>query len=383
MKTGIHFHDSMHAFDPLAWRELWDSDNPFIRFDFLAALEDSGCVSERTGWLPQHMALYENDTLKAVMPLYVKQHSQGEFVFDFSWAEAYRQFGIPYYPKLLTAIPFTPSQGPRVALGSGADAEQGGALMLGAIHERLQQERWSGWHLLFPERSAMPGDDQGLLLERNDVQFHWRNRDYRHFDDFLSTLKSSRRKNLRKERRRVREGGVRLERATGADITQEAWDHFYACYCHTYLKRSGHAGYLNRDFFDQIRETMPEQLMLVTAFQGPRALASALFFFDEECLYGRYWGALQEVDSLHFECCFYQGIEFCIENGIRRFDPGTQGEHKLLRGFEPVVTRSWHLVADPRFREAIARFLEQEKSDVESYGRHVADYLPFRKAGRG
>lgn len=382
MKTQARFHGSIHELDADRWAALWRSDNPFIRHEFLAALEDSGCVSERTGWEPQHLALYEGGTLVGAMPLYVKHHSQGEFVFDFSWAEAYHQFGIPYYPKLLTAIPFTPSSGPRVAFAGDSDPDKGWQLLLDAVNRRLDAEQWSGWHLLFPRESPGACSDTTTLLERRDVQFHWRNRGYRNFDSFLAELKSSRRKNLRKERAKVADSGIAVERATGHEITAADWDHFYRCYCETYLRRSGHAGYLNRAFFEQLLRTMPEQLLLVTARSEAGPVASALFLFDDECLYGRYWGALGDIDYLHFECCFYQGIEFCIGNHIARFDPGTQGEHKLLRGFEPVTTHSWHLLADQRFREAIGRFLEQEKEGVESYGRQVADFLPFRKSER-
>jgi len=378
MKLIARFHDSIHELEQQAWSYLWASDNPFVRYEFLAALEDSACVSVQSGWQPRHLALYRGIEPVAVLPLYLKQHSQGEFVFDWAWAEAYHQHGIAYYPKLLTAVPFTPSVGPRIAMAQGLDGELAWREILAAIGGQLKLMGISGWHLLFARQSP-PQVDECPLLKRSDVQFHWRNRGYRQFDDFLATLKSGRRKNVRRERNSLDRLGVQIERKTGEYITNPEWDHFYQCYCHTNLKRSGHDGYLNREFFDIMRRHMPEQLMLVTARLDQKSVASALFLFDGECLYGRYWGAMEPVPNLHFECCFYQGIEFCIERDISRFDPGTQGEHKLLRGFEPVLTHSWHWIADARFRHAIRQSLSQEQDAVADYARQVAGFLPFRQ----
>ncbi|MBT8062125.1 MAG: N-acetyltransferase [Xanthomonadales bacterium] len=382
MTLTARFHESIHEFDAQSWSGLWASDNPFIRFEFLAALEDSGCVSEHTGWKPFHLALYRGSTLVAALPLYLKQHSHGEFVFDWSWADAYQQHGLSYYPKLLTAVPFTPSAGPRVAISREINHDDAWRQILDAIREQCRANGISGWHLLFPHEAPVVGNEYPLL-ERNDVQFHWHNRDYASFEDFLASLRSGRRKNLRRERNSLAGLACVTERKTGAQITAADWEHFYQCYCHTYRKRSGHSGYLNREFFDALLRRMPEQLMLVVARRESVAVASALFLFDKECLYGRYWGALESLRNLHFECCFYQGMDFCIEQGIARFDPGTQGEHKLLRGFEPVTTRSWHWLADARFREAVGQFLAREKMSVDAYTREVSEYLPFRRHDDG
>lgn len=377
------FYASIAEIEPSSWDGLFASDNPFCRHDFLLALEESGCVSPEAGWQPQHLALYREEQLLAVMPLYLKTHSYGEFVFDWGWAEAYERHGLDYYPKLLTAIPFTPSTGPRAGFSSAMDKDELIAAMLSAIRRRSVQLGCSGWHLLFPDESLAgrikAGQDPGVLYRR-DLQFHWINRDYRSFDDYLSVLRSSRRKNLKRERRLVAEQGVTLERKTGNQIDEQDWTGFYQCYRTTYLKRSGHPGYLSKDFFDKLLKRMPEQLMLVVAKQANELVASALFLFDRHRLYGRYWGALTDIRCMHFEACFYQGIEFCIENGIAQFDPGTQGEHKLLRGFEPHETCSFHWIADQGFSAAIAQFLERERQGTKAYSENAAAFLPFRNA---
>lgn len=365
------------------WNGLFDSQNPFVQHAFLLALEESGCVTAATGWQPRHMLLLDEEQPLAVMPLYAKRHSYGEFVFDWGWADAYAQHGLEYYPKLLTAIPFSPVAGPRAGVADEARAGEIFAALMGGIRQLAQQESCSSWHLLFPgqrlQKALTALHDEGAFLQREAVQFHWFNRDYRHFNDFLTTLRSSRRKNLKRERRLISEAGVVLQRKCGADISDEEWQGFYHCYMATYQKRSGHDGYLNRDFFDQLRQTMAEQLMLVVARRAGRIVACSMFLYDHRRLYGRYWGTLEDISCLHFEACFYQGIEFCIEQGLYEFDPGTQGEHKLMRGFEPVRSTSFHWIADQRFRAAIAEFLIHEKHGVEQYKQAAEGYLPFRK----
>jgi predicted N-acyltransferase len=271
-------------------------------------------------------------------------------------------------------------------VGLARDRDAAGLVrrLVAAVTARAAETGCSGWHVLFPEsglgeRVAVPGDE--AFLHRHDVQFHWFNRGYRAFDDYLAALRSSRRKNIRRERRAVAERGVVLARKTGGDIEAEEWSAFFSCYTDTFRKRSGHDGYLTRAFFDRLLEKMGDQLMLVVARLEGEVIASSLFLFDSRRLYGRYWGALADIRYMHFEACFYQGIEFCIERGIREFDPGTQGEHKLLRGFEPVETRSLHWIADRRFRAAISDFLERERRNVSAYGRQAARYLPFRQSG--
>jgi predicted N-acyltransferase len=377
------FYSAIADIEASLWNSLFDSQNPFVQHAFLLALEESGCVNSETGWQPQHMMLMDGDEPLAVMPMYAKNNSYGEFVFDWGWAEAYQRHGLNYYPKLVTAIPFSPVAGPRVGISSTAEPDEVFSALLNAIHQLTASHHYSGWHLLFPGqrlRAALVGMmDEGAFLDREAVQFHWFNRDYRTFDDFLATLRSSRRKNVKRERRKVAEQGVSIQRKAGAEISDEEWQGFYHCYMSTYRKRSGHDGYLNQDFFDRLRETMSEQLMLVVARFEEEIVASSLFLYDNNRLYGRYWGALKDVSCLHFEACFYQGIEFCIEHGIQKFDPGTQGEHKLMRGFEPVKSASYHWIADDRFRAAIADFLDHEKRGTDEYQQQAETFLPYKK----
>jgi predicted N-acyltransferase len=368
------------------WNGLFDSENPFVQHEFLLALENSTCVSARTGWQPRHLVLSSGDKPLAVMPLYAKNHSYGEFVFDWGWAEAYERHGLNYYPKLITAVPFSPVAGPRVGVSTDAEPGDVFAELLYAIHQLAESQHYSSWHLLFPGlrlREALVGlRDEGAFLQREAVQFHWFNQGYDYFDDFLATLRSSRRKNVRRERRLVAEQGVSIQRRAGADISDEEWKGFYRCYMNTYHKRSGHSGYLNRRFFDQLRSTMSEQIMLVVARCDKEIVACSLFLHDRQRLYGRYWGALRDISFLHFEACLYQGIEYCIERGIRTFDPGTQGEHKLMRGFEPVKSTSFHWIADKRFRAAIADFLNHEQRSTDEYHQQAELFLPYKKSGR-
>ena len=377
------FYSSISDIPPALWNDLFDSENPFVQHAFLLALEESGCVSPQKGWQAQHMMLMEEDKPLAVMPMYAKNNSYGEFVFDWGWAEAYERHGLDYYPKLITAIPFSPVAGPRVGVSSTADPGAVFAALLDALHQLAEMHHYSSWHLLFPgqrlQAALLELKDEGAFLHREAVQFHWYNRDYSGFDDFLATLRSSRRKNLKRERRKVVEQGITMQRKGGAEISDEEWQGFFDCYMSTYRKRSGHDGYLNRDFFDRLRATMAEQIMLVVARHADEIVACSLFLFDSRRLYGRYWGALQEFSCLHFETCFYQGIEFCIEQGLQEFDPGTQGEHKLMRGFEPVKSASYHWIADKRFRLAIADFLNHEKRSTDQYKVQAETYLPYRK----
>jgi len=378
------FHSSISDIPPSVWNELFASENPFVQHAFLLALEESACVNAQTGWQAQHMMLIDGDGQPlAVMPLYAKNDSYGEFVFDWGWAEAYARHGLDYYPKLVTAIPFSPVAGPRIGISADAVESEVIIALLGAIHQLAESHDYSSWHLLFPglrlQKTLLDMKDEGAFLHREAVQFHWFNRDYLTFDDFLSTLRSSRRKNLKRERRRVAEQGVSLQRKIGGDISDEEWRGFYHCYMSTYRKRSGHDGYLNYDFFDRLRTSMSDQLMLVVARRDEQIVACSLFLFDSRRLYGRYWGALQDVSCLHFEACFYQGIEFCIERELVEFDPGTQGEHKLMRGFEPVRSASYHWIADSRFRAAIAEFLKQERQGTREYQQQAETFLPYKK----
>lgn len=379
-------HNSISEISERLWNGLFDSRNPFVQHAFLLAMEESGSASMESGWQPRHLLLMDGDEPLAVLPLYAKYDSYGEFVFDWGWAEAYQRHGLNYYPKLVTAIPFSPVAGPRVGIAQSADPDMVLGALFSAIHQLAASEGYSSWHLLFPgvrlQQALVAMKDGGAFLHREAVQFHWSNRGYRSFDDFLATLRSSRRKNIRRERRLVAGRGVTMERKQGADISDEEWQGFYRCYQSTYLKRSGHTGYLNRDFFERLRKTLPGALMLVVARRHGEIVASSLFLHDHRRLYGRYWGALQEVPNLHFEACFYQGIEYCIENGIQTFDPGTQGEHKLIRGFEPVKSASYHWIADGRFQQAIADFLNHEKRHTDDYQQQAESMLPYKRADR-
>lgn len=376
-------HSSIDEIAEPVWNGLFNSRNPFVQHEFLLAMEESACASPETGWQPRHMMLMDGDEPLAVLPLYAKHNSYGEFVFDWGWAEAYQHHGLDYYPKLVTAIPFSPVAGPRMGIADSADPDKVINALLSAVQQLASAEGYSGWHLLFPglrlQKALLAMKDKGAFLHREAVQFHWSNNDYRSFDDFLGTLRSSRRKNIRRERRLVAEQGVVIDRRLGAQISDEEWHGFYHCYQSTYLKRSGHSGYLNHAFFRQLRETMPDSLMLVVARRQGEIVASSLFLYDHRRLYGRYWGALQNISYLHFEACFYQGIEFCIDNGIQVFDPGTQGEHKLIRGFEPVKSASYHWIADRQFQQAIADFLNHEKRFTDDYQMQAENMLPYKK----
>jgi len=385
--ASVRWIQSIDELPPSAWDRLFADRNPFLRHGFLSSLEDSGSADAEAGWQPWHLLLEQDGEALAAMPLYRKTHSYGEFVFDWGWADAWQRHGLAYYPKLLTAVPFTPSVGPRFGAAPGIDRAEVGGRLRETVFREAQRLGVSSWHLLFADegsRSALAGEEEGgRLLRRQDVQFHFINRGFDSFDDFLASLRASRRKNLRKERRRVAAQGVAMERIDGPAISDTDWDAFYQCYVATFLKRSGHAGYLTREFFELVRERMADQLLLVLARREGKVLAGALFLFDDERLYGRWWGALERVDCLHFETCFYQGMEFAIERGLAVFDPGTQGEHKLLRGFEPVKTHSLHYIQDERFRAAIADFLERERPHSEAYSEHAAGFLPFRRDGGG
>ena len=378
----VQSYSSIAAIPANTWDGLFDSDNPFVQHAFLLALEQSGCVSADSGWQPRHLLISEDDRPLAVMPLYAKSHSYGEFVFDWAWAEAYQRHGLNYYPKLVTAIPFSPVTGPRLGIAPAAEIESVIAVLLQTLQQQSETEGISSWHLLFPDAHLLDAFQvlkvKQPFLHREAVQFHWFNRDYRSFDEFMLSMRSARRKNLKRERRLIAEQDVDVKRVQGTDITDEEWEGFYCCYMSTYRKRSGHDGYLNREFFDALRNTMSASLMLVVARCKTEVVACSLFLFDSVSLYGRYWGSLQDVSCLHFEACFYQGIEFCIERGLKEFDPGTQGEHKLMRGFEPVKSASYHWIADTRFRVAIADFLVQEKRGTDSYQEQAKAFLPYK-----
>ncbi|MTI93536.1 MAG: N-acetyltransferase, partial [Pseudomonas stutzeri] len=333
----------------IAWDAMLSDTQPFVRHAFLSTLEDSGSVGGRSGWQPAHLVLRDpHGELRAALPLYRKSHSYGEYVFDWAWADACQRAGIGYYPKLLCAVPFTPVAGGRL-LG---DAE-GAGLLIDALTEGLDRNETSGLHINFTEPAAdrLVAGREGWL-ERIGCQFHWHNRGYRDFQDFLDALTSRKRKQMRKEREQVTAQGISFEWREGHELSEAEWDFVYACYANTYHVR-GQTPYLTRIFFSLLAERMPEAIRVVLAVQGVRPVAMAFSLCDDSGLYGRYWGCLAEFDRLHFETCFYQGIDQAIADGLQRFDAGAQGEHKLIRGFEPVITRSWHYLQHPGLRAAV------------------------------
>lgn len=363
----------MAELDASQWNALAGSDYPFLRYEFLNALEQSGAVSPQTGWEARHLLVMDDEVLLAILPMYRKSHSWGEYVFDQAWAQAYQQHGLEYYPKLLSAIPFTPCQGPRLMTKPDVESDVIVDLLLTAIKEY----KLSSWHCLFSEPELRQQLQARDLILREDVQFHWFNRDYQQFDEFLAALTASKRKMIKRERRKVDEQGIRLQQISAKEISDTHWQAFYRFYALTYLKRRSQP-YLNLSFFRQLAATMPEHLLLVMAFKQALPVAAALFFVGSDTLYGRYWGCEQDYDSLHFEACYYQGIEYCIANGLRYFDSGAQGEHKIARGFEPVSRYSAHWISDPRFAQAIADFVERERAHISVYKAGASELLPFK-----
>jgi predicted N-acyltransferase len=374
------------------WDRLFDADYPFIRHAFLELLESSGSVCAATGWQPQHLLLTEGDNPVAAVPLYLKQHSWGEYVFDHAWADAYHRHNINYYPKLVTSIPFTPATGPRLGMNSSLDAETLLPAIMASIQQLASHTGASGWHLLFSEPELAKALEAEGAMQRTGVQYHWHNASYHSFDDFARSLTSRKRKTIMRERSRA-QSQLHIRVLEGQQITDDWWKFFHIMYQRTYLKRSGSGGYLTEDFFTNLGDAMGGQVMMCVAetnadndpvsndpsSNSPASkVAAALFFFDHQTLYGRYWGCLQEYDFLHFELCYYQGIEFAIEKGLSRFDAGAQGEHKIKRGFQPVETHSSHWISHPGFAEAIQQFLIRETAQVGEYISQACELLPYK-----
>ncbi|WP_413733251.1 GNAT family N-acetyltransferase [Sodalis sp. RH20] len=356
------------------WDALVPAGQPFLRHAFLSSLEDSGSLDPRSGWQADHLLWVEDGRTLAAMPGYRKHHSYGEYVFDQGWAEACERAGIQYYPKWLGAVPFSPVTGARL-LGDPAP----GARLLAALPGHLARHGLSGAHINFTDSHA-----NGLLaaepdwLRRLGCQYHWFNRGYRDFQDFLDALTSRKRKQMRKERGQVLAQGIEFAWLAGGQVSEAQWDFIYACYANTYEVR-GRTPYLARDFFSLLAARMPDAVRVVLASQRGRPVAMAFSLVDGDTFYGRYWGCLAEFDRLHFETCFYQGIDYAIAHGLARFDAGAQGEHKLIRGFEPVLTDSWHYLRHPGLREAVADFLTQEQQAVRAWAQDARQSLPYRQ----
>ncbi len=400
-------HSSPLEIDAQQWNALLsqsDSPTPFMRHEYLAAMHSSGSAVLETGWLPQFVALYSKDEkeLLAACPLYVKDHSYGEYVFDWAWARAYQENGLPYYPKAVVAIPFTPVPGSRFLCKKGFKP----TYLMREVLLFCEQSKLSSVHALFASQADQSLCNDSKLMLRETVQFHWSNQNYQDFDEFLGSLAQDKRKKIRAERRKVTDAGVTWRWARGADISDEDWNFFYTCYERTYLEH-GNAPYLTGEFFHAMQRDMPHNWLLFIAERAGRAIACSLIALQDssdttisiaphaystltsalnslnsskKIAYGRYWGAIERVDSLHFEACYYQPLQWCIDNNFDRFEGGAQGEHKMARGLLPVVTRSAHWLAHPQFADAVNRFLERERNGIGEYVDHLAQRNPFRSA---
>ncbi len=370
---------SIDDLDREQWNGLAGTDSPFLRHEFLAALEHTGCLGAEAGWMPSYVTLRDARGLAAAAPAFVKSHSYGEFVFDFSWAQAYTRLRRRYYPKLTVAVPFTPATGGRLLVRPDLDGPRTRQSLIEAIEAHAGSESLSSAHVLFLEEADRAAFERARWLTRRDCQFHWTNHGYASFEQYLETFTAEKRKKARRERRRVAEAGIAFETWLGSALEREPrlLDRVYAFHRDTFL-RHGHEPYLTRAFFGEIARALGDRLMVKLALRSGRPVAAAIFFFGPAALYGRYWGAEADYHSLHFEACYHQGIEFCIERGIQRFEPGTQGEHKVSRGFEPTITRSAHWITDPRFREAVREYLEREGEAIDAYAAEVQSHVPYR-----
>ena len=351
--------------------------NPFLSHAFLGALEASGAVGGRTGWSPAHVTVHEDGRLLAAAPTYIKSHSQGEYVFDHSWAEAYGRAGGRYYPKLQVAVPFTPATGRRFLVAPGEDAPAREGALAAGLRALRKEVKASSTHATFVTKAEWERFGGLGWLQRTDQQFHFVNEDYAAFDDFLAALASRKRKNIRKERKDALAGGIAIEHLTGSDIREEHWDAFYAFYMDTGSRKWGRP-YLNRRFFSEVGSAMPERILLVMAKRAGRYVAGAINFIGDDALYGRNWGCIEEHPFLHFEVCYYQAIDFALARGLKRVEAGAQGEHKLARGYRPTTTYSVHDIADPRLAAAIGDYLDHERAYVESAVEQLGEHLPFR-----
>jgi predicted N-acyltransferase len=372
MRLILEITDSIQQVDAQSWDALID-DMPLLSHAFLSALESSGSVGKGTGWQPYPMLVFDDGKLVGAMPLYIKSHSYGEYVFDWAWAEAYQRNGLNYYPKLVSAIPFTPITSQRLI----ANSTQTQTLMVEALTETMHKHQLSSAHVLFPDDVSAAALEQAGWLQRNGVQFRWQNDNFTDFEDFLRTLSHDKRKKIHQERKKVIASGVVCKRVKGADITPEQWRFFYECYENTYIQHHS-TPYLTPTFFQKIGRSMSQNILLVLAYLDDEPIAAALNIYHQTTLYGRYWGGLRYVPNLHFELCYYQAQEFCIAEKIQYFEGGAQGEHKLARGFKPRSTCSFHKIAHPDFAHAIQSFVTQESKGIADYSNELEDRAPFK-----
>ena len=369
------FHARIDELPAAAWDSLRPDDNPFVSHAFLAALEATGCIRNEWGWQAHHLGLYEGETLVAAAPLYLKGNSHGEFVFDWSWASAWERAGGEYYPKLLNAVPYSPVSGPRLLAGRGRHAAALRQALVTAMRGEVDRLGLSSLHANFLLADELPAFDDHWLT-RTDVQFHWHNRGYADFDAFLTALNHKKRKNIRHERAQVARSGLQIEMRGGASLSRDEWRRVHALYESTFDAKGNHAA-LTRAFFLSLGDTLGDAVQLVLARDGETIVAMALLIQSADTLYGRYWGASVEVPGLHFELCYYRGIEHAIARGLQRFEPGAQGEHKLARGFLPVHTHSRHYLAHPQFRRAVRDALVHETDSVKAYAQELAAHSPY------
>ena len=380
---GIRVHDHPGQIPADQWNALLaaqDCPSPFMQHAYVLAMHESASASPTSGWTARFFSLWQSDTLVAACPLYLKTHSYGEYVFDWAWANAYAQHGLAYYPKALIAVPFTPVPGSRLL----ADNEHHRDLLLQAVVSWCGEEKLSSLHLLFGSPNDMQAAAKLQLLERQTVQFHWQNMGWQDFDAFLSSLTQEKRKKIRQEQRKVVQAGVQFRHACGSEISASDWTFFYQCYERTYLEH-GNAPYLTPAFFKQMQSSMASNWLLFIAEINGRPIACSLIGLHFEAgqptvAYGRYWGALERVDCLHFDACYYQPLQWCIAHGVKRFEGGAQGEHKMARALLPVSTHSAHWLADPRFAQAVSDFLKREGKGIDNYLEHLDERLPFKRA---
>ncbi len=374
MSLTIEQVNGMHEIDAVHWNAIV-GDMPLLQHAFLIALEHSNSVGDESGWQPCPLLLKEDGILKGAVPLYIKYHSYGEYVFDWAWADAFEQHGLQYYPKLLSAIPFSPITSARIITTSNEYC----ALLIDALEQVMHRHQLSSTHVNFPDQSSADALTNAQWLKRDGVQFRWENHRFKDFDDFLATLTQKKRKNIRQERKKVLSQGINYRTIKGADITLEEWQFFFQCYTTTYLEHHS-TPYLTESFFTEIGRTMPEHIVIFMAYKEGKPVASALNIYNQETLYGRYWGAIEYVPNLHFELCYYQAQIFCIKEGIRYFEGGAQGEHKLARGFIARKTCSFHQIADPRFAVAIKDYLVREEHSMSVYVNELEARSPIKSS---
>jgi len=371
--------DNLFTVDRHSWNRLVQDNNPFLKHEFLSALERHNCVSKECGWQPQHIVIHDdNNQLIAASPLYIKYHSHGEFVFDWAWAEAYQRNHLAYYPKLVSAIPYTPMTGQRLLIAPEVNNNELGKLLIEATIKLAQTNNFSSVHWLFPTEEQKDLLQQQGLSMRLGCQYHWHNQGYENFAHYLSHFSSRKRKNILKERRQVQQQGLEFRVKHGNEISHEAWQLFHQYYSDLYDRKWGFPS-LTLEFFEEISETMADQIVLVQAYRGEQCIATALNLRSDDTLYGRHWGCSESLPGLHFEACYYQGLEYCIDHGLKRFEPGAQGEHKIARGFLPSRTWSAHWIADPQFRDAIDYFTKTEAEGMKGLMQKLENSSPFHK----